>query len=59
MGLCVPSNDNRAVNIEVANDATGGDSLSDAAYQRIDLCVDICQRNGIRPITTPGMQTAI
>jgi hypothetical protein len=46
------SNDNRAVNIEVANCATGGDwPVSDAAYSKlIDLCVDICQRNGIKAL---------
>lgn len=51
-----PSNDNRAVNIEVANDATGGDwPVSDAAYRKlIDLCVDICQRNGIKALNYTG-----
>lgn len=51
-----PSNDNRAVNIEVANCATGGDwPVSSAAYNKlIDLCVDICQRNGIKTINYTG-----
>ena len=51
-----PSNDNRAVNIEVANCATGGDwPVSDAAYRKlIDLCVDICQRNGIKALNYTG-----
>ena len=51
-----PSNDNRAVNIEVANCATGGDwPVSSAAYNRlIDLCVDICQRNGIKALNYTG-----
>lgn len=51
-----PSNDNRAVNIEVANDATGGDwPVSNAAYRKlIDLCVDICQRNGIKALNYTG-----
>lgn len=51
-----PSNDNRAVNIEVANDATGGDwPVSNAAYSKlIDLCVDICQRNGIKALNYTG-----
>lgn len=51
-----PSNDNRAVNIEVANDATGGDwPVSAAAYSKlIDLCVDICQRNGIKALNYTG-----
>lgn len=51
-----PSNDNRAINIEVANCATGGDwPVSDAAYNKlIDLCVDICQRNGIKALNYTG-----
>lgn len=51
-----PSNDNRAVNIEVANDANGGDwPVSNAAYSKlIDLCVDICQRNGIKALNYTG-----
>lgn len=43
-------NDNRAVTIEVANDggADTGWHISDNAYAAlIDLCVDICKRNGI------------
>lgn len=51
-----PSNDNRAVNIEVANCATGGDwPVSSAAYNKlIGLCVDICQRNGIKALNYTG-----
>lgn len=51
-----PSNDNRAANIEVANCATGGDwPVSSAAYNKlIDLCVDICQRNGIKALNYTG-----
>lgn len=51
-----PSNDNRAVTIEVANSSTGGDwPVSDAAYSKlIDLCVDICQRNGIKALNYTG-----
>lgn len=51
-----PGNDNRAVNIEVANSSTGGDwPVSDAAYSKlIDLCVDICQRNGIKALNYTG-----
>lgn len=51
-----PSNDNRAVNIEVANSSIGGDwPVSDAAYSKlIDLCVDICQRNGIKALNYTG-----
>ncbi len=51
-----PSNDNRAVNIEVANDAIGGDwPVSSAAYKAlINLCVDICRRNGIGALNYTG-----
>lgn len=51
-----PGNDNRAVNIEVANSSTDGDwPVSDAAYSKlIDLCVDICQRNGIKALNYTG-----
>lgn len=51
-----PGNDNRAVTIEVANISTGGDwPVSSAAYNKlIDLCVDICQRNGIKALNYTG-----
>lgn len=49
-------NDNQAVTIEVANDEMGGDwHVSDLAYDRlIDLCVDICERNGIEELIYTG-----
>ena len=54
-----PSNDNRAVTIEVANDVCGENwHVSDVAYNKlIDLCVDICQRNGIESINFTGGQS--
>lgn len=52
-------NDNRAITIEVAND--GGDPdwhVSDKALAKlIDLCVDICQRNGIERLNFTGDKT--
>lgn len=50
------ANDNRAITIEVANDEVGGDwHVSDTALAKlIDLCVDICQRNGIVRINYTG-----
>jgi hypothetical protein len=50
------ANDNRAVTIEVANDEVGGNwHVSDTALAKlIDLCVDICQRNGIARINYTG-----
>ena len=41
------ANDQRAVTIEVASDSTAPYAFKDAAYNKlVDLCVDICQRNG-------------
>lgn len=41
------ANDNRAVTIECASDTTHPYAMKDAVYNKlIDLCVDICQRNG-------------
>lgn len=49
-------NDDQAVTIEVANDETGGDwHVSDAAYEALlDLCTDICRRNGIGELRFTG-----
>ena len=48
--------DNRAITIEVANCSSGGDwPVSEKAYAKlIDLCVDICQRNGIKKLNFTG-----
>lgn len=48
--------DNRAVTIEVSNDVYGEPwSISDKAYASlIKLCVDICQRNGIKKLEYLG-----
>lgn len=41
------ANDQRAITIEVASDTTHPYAMRDAAYNKlVDLCVDICQRNG-------------
>lgn len=53
-------NDHKAVTIEVANDDTssGNWHVSDAALSKlIDLCVDICQRNGIPRLNYTGDKT--
>lgn len=59
IGLCVDeadrswcssnaANDHRAITIEVASDTTDPYAITDAAYNAvIDLCADICKRNGI------------
>lgn len=40
-------NDNRAVTIEVASDMSRPYAVRDAAWEKlIDLCADVCQRNG-------------
>lgn len=52
-----PPNDDIAVTIEVANDAdaTGNWHVSDKALEAcINLCVDICKRNGIKRLNFTG-----
>lgn len=45
------ANDHRAITIEVASDNTHPYAVNDKAYAAlIDLCVDICQRNGIKKL---------
>ncbi len=50
------ANDHRAVTIEVANSQSGGDwPVSDTALEKcIELCVDICRRNGIPRLNYTG-----
>ncbi|MCL2088742.1 MAG: N-acetylmuramoyl-L-alanine amidase, partial [Oscillospiraceae bacterium] len=45
-----------AVTIEVSNSATGGEwPVGDKAYRAlIELCVDVCKRNGIAKLTFDG-----
>lgn len=54
-----PENDSQAVTIEVANDEIGGEwHVSDTAYERlIELCADICRRNGIEELRYTGDET--
>ena len=53
------NNDHRAITIEVANDEIGGKwHVSDKALAKlIDLCVDICKRNGIKKLNFTGDKT--
>lgn len=45
------SNDHRAITIEVASDTTAPYAVTDAAYNAlINLCADICKRNGIKQL---------
>lgn len=48
--------DSKAVTIEVANDVVGGNwHVSDKALKKtIELCADICKRNGIKKLTFTG-----
>ena len=49
------SNDQRAVTIECASDKTTPYAFTDVVYNKlIDLCVDICQRNGIKKLLWLG-----
>ena len=52
-------NDHQAVTIEVANDQIGGDwHVSDKALGKlIELCVDICKRNGIKQLNFTGSKS--
>lgn len=44
-------NDHRAITIEVASDTTHPYAITDKAYAAlIDLCADICKRNGIKEL---------
>ena len=52
-----PSNDHQAITIEVANDGGANTNwhVSDTALAKlIDLCVDICKRNGIASLNYTG-----
>lgn len=51
-----PDNDHQAITIEVANDGGAPDwHVSDKALTKtIELCVDICKRNGIPKLTYTG-----
>ena len=52
-------NDNQAVTIEVANDSKGPDwHVSDKALEKtVELCADICRRNGIEKLNFTGDST--
>lgn len=52
-------NDNRAITIEVSNSANGGNwPVSDKVLNKlVDLCVDICKRNGITKLNYTGDKT--
>lgn len=55
------ANDHRAITIEVANDGGAPDwHVSDKALESlIDLCADICKRNGIKELKWKGNKSLI
>lgn len=54
------ANDNRAITIEVASDTTHPYKVNDKAYAAlIDLCTDICRRNGIKELKWKGDKSLI
>lgn len=53
-------NDHRAVTIEVASDNTEPYAITDKAYNSlIELCADICERNGIKELKWQGNKDLI
>lgn len=53
-------NDNRAITIEVASDTVHPYAVNDIAYNAlINLCVDICKRNGIKELKWKADKTLI
>lgn len=54
------ANDHRAITIEVASDTTHPYAVTEAAYNSlIDLCADICKRNGIKKLLWKGDKSLI
>lgn len=52
---CSPSNDHRAITIEVATDSTYPYKCTDAAFKALlDLLTDVCKRNGIAELNYTG-----
>lgn len=50
-----PANDHMAITIEVANDGGANWHVSDKALEKtIELCTDICKRNGIKKLNFTG-----
>lgn len=54
------SNDNRAITIEVASDTSHPYAVTEKAYASlINLCVDVCRRNGIKELKWKGDKSLI
>ena len=54
------ANDHRAITIECASDTTHPYAINDKVYKSlIELCVDICKRNGIKELKWKGDKSLI
>jgi hypothetical protein len=54
------ANDHRAITIECASDTTHPYTINDKVYKSlIELCVDICKRNGIKELKWKGDKSLI
>ena len=54
------ANDNRAITIECASDTTHPYAINDKVYKSlIELCADICKRNGIKELKWKGNKSLI
>lgn len=59
-GISGSSNDYQAVTIEVASDSTSPYTITDKAMAAlIELCADICRRNGIKKLLWSGDKTLV
>lgn len=59
-GISGSDNDQRAITIEVASDAYHPYAITDAAYKSlIELCADICERNGIKELKWKGDKSLV
>ena len=59
-GISGADNDHRAVTIECASDTKPPYAINDAVYTSlIDLCTDICKRNGIKELKWKGDKSLV
>jgi hypothetical protein len=59
-GISGASNDYQAVTIEVASDTTDPYAITDKAYNAlVELCADICKRNGIKALLWKGDKSLV
>lgn len=59
-GISGSDNDHRAVTIECASDSTRPYAINDKVYKSlIELCADICKRNGIKELKWKGDKSLV